>query len=291
MPTNPILAGLLISALAHAVYTAFDTVSKIVIADYPVFQVLAVECSVAALVSLAYFAIAHGKQFWGDLVMKDWKLFAGASIFRLVGQFLVFFAVTHITLAAFYVALFIVPLVVALMSAFLLKEKIDKPLTFTLMASFIGILIALRPGEDTNWWILVVLAGSVCIAAYVVILRKAAATESANALSFYIIAISALVFMVPAALVFKLPTVSDFLLMVVGGVLYGVANILYVAAIRLAPASYVSSAQFLQLIYGSIAGYVVFNEVPVIWTYVGGILVIAANLYLIRMQGRRFKPA
>lgn len=287
MKNNPILSGILLSVLAHALFTAFDTASKLVMMDYPVYEVLCAEYVVAALIAFVFFAVSRPETFKQDMIIRDKKRLAIAVFFRVVGQGILYFAVTKVMLSDFYVGIFTMPLWVALFSTLLLKEPIGRPMAIVLAISFIGILIALRPGENVNGWMLVVLLGAIFIGGFAISLRYATQTESTPALTVYIMLFAALAMLVPTALNFKMPTTQALGLMVLAGSFFGMANILYATAIRLAPAPYVSSIQYLQLIFGGLSGYLVFGDIPVIWTYVGGAVVIVANIYLMISQRRQ----
>lgn len=284
MKNNPILFGILLSVLAHALFTGFDTASKLVMMEYPYYEALAVEYFVAASVSFFYFKCTRSASIREDMRVHDWRRLLTVVFFRVCAQGVLFYAVTKVMLADFYVGIFTMPLMVALFSAWLLKERVNRTMEVVLLISFVGILIALRPGDHMNAWMLMVILGAVFIAGYAISLRYAVQTESTAAITIYMMLLAGAVMTIPTIINFKMPDFHALSLMVLAGLFFGIANILYATAIRHAPAPYVSGAQYLQLIFGSISGYLVFGDVPVIWTYVGGAIVIAANIYLMLSQ-------
>ena len=129
-------------------------------------------------------------------------------------------------------------------------------------------------------------AGFVLLAASQVVLRRMAASETAE-----MAGVAASVALASAALavtpfVYQPVNTADFALMVLGGVLFAPAQILLVLAFRMAPVALATPPQFLQLAYGALAGYVVFGEVPAVAVCIGGGTVIAANAALIYAENR-----
>jgi drug/metabolite transporter (DMT)-like permease len=71
---------------------------------------------------------------------------------------------------------------------------------------------------------------------------------------------------------------------------------LTVLSIRLAPASLLAPFSYSQLIWATLAGWLVFHTLPDAWTLVGAAIIIASGLYTahrerLRSRGIRPRPA
>src|SRR5208337_3166911 len=132
-----------------------------------------------------------------------------------------------------------------------------------------------------NVWALVALAGTVLLAGSFVVLRKMMESETPEMVAITASAALAMGALAVTPFVYKSVASPDFALMVLGGALFAPAQIMLSTALRLAPVALVSPPQFLQLVYGALAGYIVFGDVPTPWIFAGGAMVIAANAFLL----------
>jgi drug/metabolite transporter (DMT)-like permease len=278
---------MLLAAFSYFVFTCFDTITKYLAARFSVFQIMTCEFFVAALVVFVFVCFKKGHAWRDELKPRMWKLHALRGVLQIMSQSLFFIGFVHIPLTEFYVILFTIPLLVMLFSGWLLGEKITAALMVAMALGFLGVCVALRPDQGLDGWTLLIFLGALLNAAAATTLRRMMKTEKVMATAFSLCLVLASGMLIPGILFFKMPGIDDFLLMVLGGVFYGAATCMFSAAFSQAPASRAVVPQFLQLIYGAIAGYLVFNHVPTVWIYIGGAIVIASNLYLVWMQEKK----
>jgi drug/metabolite transporter (DMT)-like permease len=283
-PSAPI-TGMLLSAAAFLFFTAFDVVSKFLAGRYSVFQIMSVEFVTAGLLMTAY-ALWKNWNHPDQTVLRISKpyLHLMRGGFQIFGQSLAYLAIPHLSLAEFYVIVFCMPAVTVLKAGWFLKERAAAHIWPVLAVNFIGVLIAMRPGQGLNWWALVAFLGVMLLAGGLVVLRRMSRSETAEMTGITTAISLALGALVVTPFVYKPMELSDFALAVLGGAFFAPAQMLLVAAFRMAPVALASPPQFLQLAYGAAAGYVVFSEVPSLAVCAGGAVVIAANAALIYFE-------
>jgi drug/metabolite transporter (DMT)-like permease len=283
-PPAPI-TGMLLSAAAFLFFTAFDVASKFLAGRYSVFQIMSVEFIAASLLMMGY-------ALWKDwnnpgrtvLRMNKPRLHLMRGGFQIFGQSLAYLAIPHLSLAEFYVIVFCMPAVTVLKAGWFLKERAAAHIWPVLAVNFIGVLIAVRPDQGLNPWAVVAFLGVILLAGGLVVLRRMSHSETAEMTGITSAVSLALGALVVTPFVYKPMELNDFALAVLGGVLFAPAQMLLVAAFRMAPVALASPPQFLQLAYGAAAGYVVFGEVPSLAVCIGGGIVIAANGALIYVE-------
>ena len=64
------------------------------------------------------------------------------------------------------------------------------------------------------------------------------------------------------------------------GILVTIGQWVGIKALRLGEASIIGNVQYMQLIYGAILGFFMFNEIPDIYTVVGALVIIGSSLYM-----------
>jgi drug/metabolite transporter (DMT)-like permease len=75
--------------------------------------------------------------------------------------------------------------------------------------------------------------------------------------------------------------------MVLAGFFGGFGHYLFVRAHRLAPVSVLAPFAYTQLLWVIVLGYLVFSQLPSVWTLAGSAIVIVSGLYLLNRERKR----
>jgi S-adenosylmethionine uptake transporter len=201
-------------------------------------------------------------------------------------SFCVVHSFARIPLADFYGIVFLSPMVIALMSALFLKERIGLHRFIAIILGFSGVIILAGPQFETmNVGIIFALISVLFISANAILLRKIGHENTLLIFAFYPVLFSALL---NAPFVFNnyIPIDASHSLLylsLVPLVLIGVIGL--ALGFRLAPeTSVVAPFHYLQIIWGVIFGYYLFNDVPSASTIVGASIIVIAGFYLIMRE-------
>ena len=275
------------------------------------------------LVSLTYvlFTLLDGSAKWlvggMPVVMVVWLrffthvLFAGAVLFPMRGLALVrtehlrwhlvralmFMAMTGINVWALqYLQLtvtssifFTVPILIALLAAPLLGERIDRGRWAAIAAGFAGVLVIVRPGSaEFHPAMLLSIVNAFMYALFILMTRRLAAYDSPETIQ-YVPALGAAIGLAPLAIAaWEWPdTWLEWTVACLLGVFGGLGHYLLALAHRYAPATVIAPFLYQQVIYMALFGYVVFGDVPAPAVGLGAAIVIASGLYLFARERRR----
>ena len=143
-----------------------------------------------------------------------------------------------------------------------------------------GVLIILRPGTSAfHPAVFFPLVSALSWACMLIMTRMMSGKEAAITTMTYssIVGVGILSALVP--LVWVAPSWHDILF----GILIGVASTagqwIVVLAFRYADASVLAPFSYTQLLWVSILGFLVFGEVPDLWTVTGAVFIVASGLY------------
>ena len=198
-----------------------------------------------------------------------------------------FYALTKIPLADFTALSFTTPLFILLLAGLILGERVGPRRWGAVAVGFLGVLVMTRPGAgafDPNALGVLVMALGISIA--VVLVKRLPPSESQVTLLTYFCLISMAMSAVPAALVWRLPTATEALLLTAVGVLGIGSQSLMIRAFRAGEASFVAPFEYSRLLFAAALGFFLFVETPDPWSYLGAAIIVAATLYLAR-QGSR----
>ena len=193
-----------------------------------------------------------------------------------------FVALKYLQLDQNVTIFFITPLVVAALAGPLLGEWVGWHRMLAIVAGFIGVLVVMHPGIGTfHWAMLLTLGATIGYAFYNISTRYLAAFDPASVTQTYTPVVGVLV-MAPFGLA-QWHSPDDWFLWVLFATLGfwgGLGHWFLILAHRMAPAGLLAPYIYMGLIWMSLAGFALFDDVPTGWTLAGAAIVILAGLYL-----------
>ncbi len=199
-----------------------------------------------------------------------------------------FVALKYLQLDQTVTIFFLTPLLVAALAGPLLHEWVGWHRMLAIMVGFLGVLIVMHPGiGELHHAMLFALAATLSYAFYNLSTRYLAAFDPPE-VTQTISPLAGVLVMLPFAIGdWHWPdTTFTWLLLCTLGFWGGLGHWLLILAHRYAPAPVVAPFIYLGLISMSALGYLVFGDVPTIWTLSGGAVVILSGLYLFARERR-----
>ena len=279
-PGNPMKGVLLVSA-AVFLFALADVLTKQLATAYGVFLVVAVRYLVNVGLLGAVLGPSQGAALWRThrtlLVVLRGLCLAGGSLS--MGLALRVMPVGE-TVAIVYLA----PIVVMILAWLLLGETVSLAGWLGAVVGFAGVLLIVRPGTGLDpVGVVLCLINAGLAAAYTLLTRILAKTETMTAMLFHTAVAGMVVFWVllPFQGALANPTWVDLGLMGLLGVLATGGHFLFTAAYREAPASLLAPVNYLHLVWAGILGWLVFGHMPNGLTLVGMGLVLAAGVAVV----------
>jgi drug/metabolite transporter (DMT)-like permease len=210
--------------------------------------------------------------------------------------FAFYFAVSYLPLADVMTYWLAVPIYVAAISPFVLKEPVGWRRWSAIIVGFIGVVIALEPSSQAlTPQAIISILGSMTFAAMLLLGRTLRGTPDTT-LVFWQIVGAGLAGL--ASLWFEWTPVSlrDLLLLGLLGVVAMLAHVLVNRALKLADAATVAPLQYTLLLWAILFGWLVFGDVPRVTMLVGAGFIIASGLFILfreqqlKRQGRLKEP-
>ncbi len=217
------------------------------------------------------------------------------SMILLVDTGCFFYGLTMIGLAEATAIFFCVPALVIIISMPLLGEKVKMTALIAIAVGFIGTLVIVRPGADlaseSNMLLgaFFIFCAACCTAVYNVITRKLANSDPLPVTLFYTAMIGALVSSLLVPFFWQMPQgAMQWAALISIGLFGGVAHSLIIAAHQYTAATVVAPFMFTQIFWAILLGWLMFSQLPDLYDYMGGAIVIVSGLFLL-VSGRRAK--
>jgi drug/metabolite transporter (DMT)-like permease len=273
------LIGIGLVSLTYVSYTLLDGSAKWLVRSLPVLEVAWLRFAGHVLLSAAFFLPSRGR---GVVSTRRPALQALRALVLLSMTLLNFTALQYLQLAVTSAIFFAVPILIAMLGAPLLGERLDARRWAAIIAGFVGVLVIVRPlGHSFHPAMLLCVANALLAALFAILTRKLSALDSPEVTQF-LSALGAAIGLAPFALLaWQTPTNGQWVLLILLGVFGGVGHYLFAIAHRYAPATVLGPFVYQQILYMSLFGYLAFGDVPDTWVWVGAGIVVASGLYLL----------
>ncbi len=272
------LAGIGFVVLSVACFAVLDTTTKHVSASVPVMLALWFRYLIQALFSTVFFLPQRGMTLFKTAHPK-FQMARGALLFG--SSVCAFFGLKYMPVGEFTAIASITPLVVTLVAALMLGEKVRKLRWALVLGAFAGTLIMVRPGSQNFDWILIFpLMLIVTNGGFHLLTSKMARTEdpvTMNILTGWVgTALGACVL----PFVWEMPTDAFvWLQLITMGSFATVGHYLLIKAFSKAPATVLTPYFYAQIGFAMLGGWLVFDHMPDQWTLVGiGVVTLCGAL-------------
>lgn len=252
--------------------------------------------------SIHVFEIVFFRSLFGVALMGPWMARRGMATLRLTrpglvalrgglafaGSVCLFLAATMLPLADVTAITFSRPIVAAVAAVIFLGEAVGPRRWGAIIAGIAGALIIVRPGlGDLNLGVLLAF-GTVATQTWNVInLKILTRTEHPDAMAFW-----HLISMIPLGLtaalfVWTWPSAETLAWMAAIGVLEMLAQRAMSRAYAAADTTVVLAFSFTRLPVAALLGFVLFDEVPTLWVWVGAAVITASSVYIAHRESVR----
>jgi drug/metabolite transporter (DMT)-like permease len=282
----PNLRGTLLLLVAYAIFTIEVSAARALGGVLPNEQLVLVR-SASQLLIVIPFVLATGTGL-AILRTRHLKLHLLRGAFSIAGLYLYFYSFGHMAIAdataiSFTKVLFLVPLAVLI-----LGERAGRARWIAALVGFAGVLLVARPtmggvGLPALAGMLAALTG----AGLLLVTKLLTAHESPLAIMVYVALTTTTVALIPGLLAWEWPQGEAVWWLVAIGLVGPGGQYISISAYRIAEASALAPVDYVRLLYGIAAGWLIFAEIPGAMTLAGAAVIVAATLFLAHHEAQR----
>lgn len=209
-------------------------------------------------------------------------------IFALIALLGGFTAVINMPLAEATALGFAKSFFVTVFAVIILKEGVGPYRWAALVVGFIGVGVMLKPGAiGFSIYGVYAIAGAASAGLVMVIIRLLSKTESSTSILGYQGFGVGLVTMLPAIVYWVTPTPKEWFIIIAIGVVSFFAQKANIYAYKHGEASLLASLDYVRLLFATIFGYFIFQQLPELTTWVGAGIIIAAAVFTVYRESKR----
>jgi len=270
--------GIVLILVANLLFAGMDAVSKTLVEDYAVAQILWVRYAF-----FAAFATALALRGAGPIagfrsrrpvlhVARAALLVAEIACFILAFRYLPL-AETH-SIAAVY------PLMITALSALVLGEFVGPRRWAAVAVGFVGVLVILRPGLGVfDPAALIPLLGAALFAVYQIVTKVIAREDGMVTIMLYTGWVGLGLTSLVGPFHWTAPDATGWVMLLFAGFMGVVGHILLIRALEATPASVLQPFNYTLLVWATAVGFLVFGDLPDGVTVAGAAIVVGSGLY------------
>ena len=297
MDTNQNTKGIFFIMTGMAFFSIQDSLIKYIYEDVALFELYFGRTLIQSIILLSFVLLTKKtitlKTHYPVLTLiRVVCFFFGFSFF--------YISLTFMTLAMTSALFFSCPFFMSMFAKFFLKEKIGIRRWSAIFVGFIGVLIVLNPSlEEFNFFKLAPVACALCYATSMTITKYTSSKDSiyTQMTWLYIFAIFASIIIFLVSGDGKFNNFSDSTMqfifrewftnpaeawpyVLVMGIVASISFFCVFSAYSIASPSIVSLFEYSYIVWAMLAGYILFETVPVPRTFIGAAIIIGAGFYI-----------
>lgn len=274
------LRGILLFLTALLLFALLDATAKHLTAFFAVPFMVWVRYLVHFLFMAATIAPSEGRAL--VVTRHPWLMTLRALMLVGVTLFMQL-ALQTLPLAETSALVFTTPLLVAVLAGPLLGEKVSRRAWLATVVGFAGALLIARPGGALSGiGIVYAVAAAICYALYQILTRRLVGSETQLRLLFFTALVGTLCMTFAPFTHWDghWPSLTEAALLASLGLYGGVGHFLMIRAFREANASTLSPLLYVQLIWATLLGWLVFAHLPDFPAVIGMLIIGASGLTL-----------
>jgi drug/metabolite transporter (DMT)-like permease len=272
--------GIALVTVTTLMFAVLDTSAKWLVQTLPVLQVVWLRFVFHTLLTTAIFMPSMGVGLF-KIHNPRLQLLRGVMLALMTG--LNFFALQYLQLAETGAVQFSVPILIALISALWLHEKLDLKKWLAICMGFAGVLVIIRPGSNGfHPAILLSIMNALLYAAFNLMTRRLAGSDHPISTQLASAMVPSVVLAPFAIWYWQTPdTWQVWCILVLAGLTGGLGHAASALAHRYATAAVLGPFLYQQIIYMSLGGWLIFDQIPDTAVILGAAIVVLSGLYLL----------
>jgi drug/metabolite transporter (DMT)-like permease len=268
--------GIVLVLVMGACFAAMDTTVKLLGAIVPVLVILWARYGVQAASMGVWLAVSRTRGGAGFRSAHP-RFQVARGLLLLISSAFGYFGLQYVPVAEFTAIVMLTPVLVTLMSGWLLHERISTLRWALVVGGCAGALVVIRPGSGLfGWPVLLPIASAVAYASFQVLTRKLSGLENPYTTHFYtglvgatVIAAVLLASPVELGPTLRHATPGQLGMLFAVGALGTAGHLMLVLAFGLAPTATLMPLLYAQIGFAAIGSWIVFDHVPDAFGWIG----------------------
>lgn len=217
----------------------------------------------------------------GRTKVTKWRLLTIRGVLHAIGVTMWFFAMARIPIAEVTALSYLTPVLMTIGAALFFGERLFARRILAIGFGLLGVFVILRPGfSEISIGQIAQVATAPLFAASMLMTKRLADTEKTSVIVASLTVVCALALLPGAVALWVPPTPAQYALLALTALLATAGHFTLTNALKLAPVAVLQPVSFLQLLWATLFGIMLFNESVDKFVLLGGLILIVSTTYI-----------
>tara|TARA_B100001121_G_scaffold31004_1_gene25494 strand:- start:94 stop:954 length:861 start_codon:yes stop_codon:yes gene_type:complete len=276
--------GIIFAIFAYFSFSILDALQKTAVIHYSIFQLLFIKYTFVLLLSLIEAKRAKNNNFYRS---NNLKLQIIRSLLSILESGFFVLSFKHLSLANAHSIGALAPIIIVVLSVFILNEKVSMKTWIAIFTGFIGVLIIIRPASDVfsvNSFI--PLLAAFFLGLYQIATKKTTEYDAPEVSLFYSSLVGIIITSIMAFNFWQPINFNSIFLFVPIGLFFSLGIYFQIIALKNARASIIQPFHYTLIFWAIIFGFFFYDDIPDLFTIVGAIIITTSGIFVINQTSK-----
>ena len=278
--SNPYTYGIILILLTYLSFGILDTIQKTAVQYHSVFVLLFVKYTFCLIFS---FFIAKKNNVKNYYLSNNYRIQITRCVLSVCEACFFVLSFRYLALADAHTIGSLSPVLVVFFSYLILREKINLATWVAIGISFFGVILIMRPGLTIfNPYLFIPLLAAFFYSLFQIATRLNAQYDDNETMLFYNGLIGVIITSILSIFFWQPLHSFSFIFFIFLGFFFCAGLFLQIKALSITPASVLAPYNYTIIVWAILFGFVVYKEIPDIFTIIGAIIIVVSGLFIFR---------
>ena len=277
--------GIIFAIIAYFSFSILDAIQKSAVLYYSIFQLMFVKYTFVLLLSILEARRSKKINFYKT---NNFKLQIIRSLLSILESACFVLSFKYLSLANAHSIGALAPIIIVVLSVFILNEKVSLKTWVAIFIGFIGVLIIIRPATDVfSLKSLIPLLAAFFLGLYQIATKKISEYDTPEVSLFYSSLVGIFITSIMAFYFWQPVNINSLIFFLPIGLFFSLGIYFQILALNNAKASIIQPFHYTLIFWAIIFGYFFYDDVPDLYTIIGAIIITASGIFVINQKSRK----
>ena len=277
--------GIIFAIIAYFSFSILDAIQKSAVLYYSIFQLLFIKYIFVLLLSILETRRAKNITFYRS---NNLKLQIIRSLLSILESSFFVLSFKHLSLANAHSIGALAPIIIVVLSVFILNEKVSIKTWVAIFIGFIGVLIIIRPASDVfSLKSLIPLLAAFFLGLYQIATKKISEYDTPEVSLFYSSLVGIFITSIMAFYFWQPVNINSLIFFLPIGLFFSLGIYFQILALNNAKASIIQPFHYTLIFWAIIFGYFFYDDLPDLYTIIGALIITASGVFVINQKSNK----
>ena len=277
--------GITFAIIAYFSFSILDAIQKSAVLYYSIFQLLFIKYIFVLFLSVLEARRTKNINFYKS---NNPKLQIIRSLLSILESGCFVLSFKYLPLANAHSIGALAPIIIVVLSVFILNEKVSAKTWMAIFIGFIGVLIIIRPGSDVfSVKSFIPLIAAFFLGLYQIATKKMTEYDATEVSLFYSSLVGIFITSIMAFFFWQPVHLNSLLFFLPIGVFFSLGIYFQILALNNARASIIQPFHYTLIFWAIIFGFFFYEDIPDLFTILGAIIITTSGIFVINQTSKR----